>query len=135
MTQKITNKNDRARSLVRGMLWAGVWLLVGIAMPWGSQAAELGPITDDNVAQRAAVATTAQEHEALAAYFRAESAAFGEKVKVHEAMLDTWQKTTAGRPLENMREHCRSAMRSLGKLQRDYEAYAKEQESLAKAAK
>ncbi len=97
--------------------------------------AQAGPITDDNVAERVGSAKTAEEHQALAAYFHTQAAAQAQAFKAHEAMMDTWQKATAGRPLENMREHCKSAMSASRKLQRDYEAFAKEQEALATAAK
>lgn len=62
-------------------------------------------ITDANVTDAIAAAKTPQDHQAIAAYFRAQAAAAGEKVKLHEAMLASWEKTVSGKGLEHMRTH------------------------------
>jgi len=91
-------------------------------------------VTDQNVAERVAAAKTAQEHEALATFFKGEAAAAGDKVKEHESMLASWQKTTSGRSIVVMRQHCQNAITSYKRLQKDYQAMAEEQEKLAKEA-
>jgi len=92
-------------------------------------------ITDQNVAERVATAKTAPEHDAIAAFFKAQATAAGDKVKEHEAMLATWEKGTSGRSIIVMRQHCQDAIASYKKLQKDYAAMAAEQEALAKKAK
>jgi len=91
-------------------------------------------VTEQNVADRVASAKTAQDHEALATFFKGQAATAGEKLKEHEAMLGTWKKTTSGRSLNVMRQHCEDAIASYKKLQKDYEAMATEQEKMAKKA-
>jgi hypothetical protein len=90
-------------------------------------------VTDQNVADRVASAKTAQDHEAIATFFKAQAATAGEKVKEHEAMLGSW-KTTSGRSLNVMKQHCEDAIASFKKLQKDYAAMAAEQEKMAKKA-
>lgn len=92
-------------------------------------------ITDQNVAERVTTAKTAPEHDAIAAFFKAQATAAGDKVKEHEAMLATWEKGTSGRSIIVMRQHCQDAIASYKKLQKDYAAMAAEQEALAKKAK
>ncbi len=92
-------------------------------------------VTEQNVAERVATAKTAPEHEAIAAFFKAQATAAGDKVKEHEAMLASWEKGTSGRSLNVMRQHCQDAIASYKKLQKDYTAMAAEQETLAKKAK
>jgi len=91
-------------------------------------------VTAQNVAERVTAARTGQEHEALASFFKGQAASAGEKVKEHETMLASWQKTTSGRSIVVMRQHCQDAITSYKKLQKDYEAMANEQEKLAKEA-
>jgi len=81
-------------------------------------------VTEQNVAERIATMKTPQDHEAIAAFFKAQAAAEGVKVKEHETMLASWKKTVAGRSLVNMIQHCESALAAHKKLQKDYEAMA-----------
>ena len=91
-------------------------------------------VTEQNVAERIAAAKTPQEHEAIATFFKGQAAAAGEKAKEHEAMLGSWKKSTSGRSLNVMRQHCEDAIASYKKLQKDYEALADEHEKMAKKA-
>ena len=108
-------------------------LLVGTAAR--ARAADTAAITEQNVAEHLASAHSAQDHQAIAAFFRSEAAAAGDHLKMHEAMLASWEKSVAGRSLQVMREHCHAIMRSLTQMQKDYEAMAQEHEKLAKMAK
>lgn len=90
-------------------------------------------VTEQNVADRVTSAKTAQDHEAIATFFKGEATKAGEKLKEHEAMLGSW-KTTSGRSLNVMKQHCEDAIASYKKLQKDYTAMAAEQEKLAKKA-
>ena len=91
-------------------------------------------VTEQNVAERVASAKTAQDHEAIATFFKAQAAKAGEQAKEHEAMVGTWKATTAGRGLYAMRQHCEANIASYKKLQKDYEAMAAEEEKMAKKA-
>ena len=64
--------------------------------------------------------------EPTAAFLKDQAATAGEKVKEHEAMLASWTKNTPGVSLEVMRRHCKDAIASFKKLQKDYEALAQE---------
>ena len=92
-------------------------------------------VTEQNVAEKVATAKTPQDHEAIAAYFKAQAAAAGEKVKEHEAMLASWTKTTAGKGLTVMKQHCEGVIASFKKIEKDDDAMAKEHEKMAKSAK
>ena len=65
----------------------------------------------------------AQEPEATTREAAIEQAQ-AEKVKLHEAMLTSWEKTVSGRSLENMRKHCNDVIASARKAQKAYEAMA-----------
>ena len=91
-------------------------------------------VTEQNVAERVASAKTAQDHQALATFFKGQAATAGEKVKEHQAMLGTWKETTSGRGLIAMRQHCEANIASYKKLQKDYQAMAAEEEKMAKKA-
>ena len=90
-------------------------------------------ITDDNVAERVASAQTAADHEALAAYFDAQSAAAATKVKMHEKMMTGSAMVGKGAATWDM--HCKSLLRSYKQAQADAKALADVQRSLAAQAK
>ena len=92
-------------------------------------------VTDANVADAIAAAKTQQDHEAIAAYFRAQAAAQGEKVALHEAMLKGWEKTVSGKSLEHMRKHCHNLIQSFRNMQKEYEAMAEMHAHMAKGTK
>lgn len=92
-----------------------------------TQALAADTVTDANVAEAIAAAKTPQDHEALAAYFRAQAAAQGEKVKLHEAMLKSWDKIVSGNSLVHMRQHCNDLIASSRKMQKAHEAMAEMQ--------
>jgi hypothetical protein len=91
-------------------------------------------VTEQNVAERIATMKTAQDHEAIAAFFKAQAAAAGEQVKIHEAMLASWKKSISGHSLVTMTQHCEGLIASYKKLQKDNEALAEAHEKMAKAA-
>lgn len=97
-------------------------LTIGMTAP--PQAVAADRVTDANVTEAIASAKTSQDHGAIAAYFKEQAAAQAEKVKLHEAMLKSWEKTVAGRSLENMRKHCNDLIASFRKAQKAYEAMA-----------
>lgn len=91
-------------------------------------------VTDGNVAERIAGAQTAADHEALAAYFRAQAAAAGEKVKLHQAMLASVTAKWAGKNSASWERHCRSLIRMYTDAQKEAEGLAAEHDAMAKAA-
>lgn len=111
-----------------GLMWAAFTL--------GSvqSARAAGPVTDDNVAERLASAQTAADHEALAAYFRAEAAAAGEKVKLHQAMLASATKKVAGKSWVSWELHCNGLIKMYKDAQKEAEGLAAEHEAMAKVA-
>ncbi|HLE57048.1 MAG TPA: hypothetical protein VJB15_08195, partial [Rhodothermia bacterium] len=80
--------------------------------------AEGGAVTDDNLAQSIASATTAADHEALAAYFRGKAAESAERVKRHEAMIKSYEKI-GGRPFQVWKPHCDSLIHTAREAQKD----------------
>ena len=126
-------QGTRRRVLVRSGILAGISLLLLATSPWPIQAAQAGPVTGDNVAQRVATAKTAEDHEALAAYYRAQAADKAGQVKRHEAMLKSYE-NVAGTSKEVMRNHCQMLLQSYRRQQEEYEALAQEHERLAKSA-
>jgi hypothetical protein len=89
------------------------------------------PVTQDNVAEKLASASTAADHAALATYFRAEAAKAGAEVERHEKMLSSIR-TKGGKPYRNNRGHCRNLIRSNRLEQEAFEDLASEQEIEAK---
>ena len=131
-TRQSGQVSSRARRQ-RVLLAAVALLLVGTAAR--ARAADTAAVTEQNVAERVASAHSAQDYEAIEAFFRSEAAAAGDHLKMHEAMLASWEKSVSGRSLQVMREHCHAVMRELTKMHKDYEAMAQEYEKLAKKAK
>ena len=97
-------------------------LTIGMCAPTHAVAADT--VTDANIVAAIAGAKTSQDHEAIAAYFRTQAAAQGEKVKLHEAMLKAWETTVSGNSLVHMRQHCNDLIASFRKAQKAYEAMA-----------
>lgn len=112
---------------VRALIGAFILLL----LPLATRAADTGPVTEANVAQRVQAAKTAADHEALAAYFQAQSAAAAQKVKDHEAMLASFNQI-GGRPSQVWKTHCESLIKSFRTAAKDYQMLAQEQSTLAK---
>lgn len=92
------------------------------------------PITDDNVVERVASAQTAADHEALAAYFDAQAAAAAAKVKMHEKMLASPNLGIAGKTAASWEMHCKNMLRNYKEAQKEAEALAATQRSMAKEA-
>lgn len=87
-------------------------------------------VTDENVVEQVQDAKTAEDHEALAAYFNAKAAAAAANVKKHRAMMSVMR----GKPRSPWRGHCQNLVKTYQKQQEDYAALAKEQQKLAKTA-
>lgn len=86
-------------------------------------------VTDDSVVEQVQAAKTAADHEALAAYFRAQAAAAAANAKKHEAMT-----MPMGGSRDIWANHCKSLVKTFNEQQKDYTALAAEQEKLAKEA-
>jgi hypothetical protein len=91
-------------------------LLASLLTPAIASASDM---KDADIAQKIAAASTAEEHQALADYYRQQAASAAEKVKGHEAMLESY-----GRPYDNMKQHCRRLISSYKEEQKEYEALA-----------
>ena len=127
------SERSKGRKFVCVIILACTIGWIGTAtIPRAVSAAE---VTDANVAEAIAAAKAPQDHEAIAAYFRAQAAAQGEKVKLHEAMLKSWEKTVSGKSLEHMRKHCENLIASFRKMEKEYAAMAEMHADMAKSAK
>ena len=96
--------------------------------------ASAGDITAANVGERIASAKTPAEHQAIADYFSSEAAAEGERVKLHESMLEGYKKA-GGKPYQNMIAHSQAMLGESRKLRKDYAAMADLHAKMAKTAK
>ena len=108
-------------------------LLFGLGMVRLAEAQDAGPVTEQNVTQRISTAKTAADHQALAAYFKAQAATAAQKVKDHQAMLASFKKI-GGKPGQVWESHCQSLIKTYGTQAKDYEKLADEQDTLAKEA-
>ncbi len=104
-----------------------VFVLLTASPVWRAWAQAAGPVTDENVVERIAQAKTPAEHEAIAAYYKAQAAVAASKVKEHEAMVKAYSSKT-------MNRHCESLLQTYRAQQKDLEALAKDHEDMAKAA-
>lgn len=109
-------------------LLAVIGLLVTTITP-----AARADVTEDNLADKVATATTAADHEAIAIYFRGVAAENAKKVTDHEAMM---MRMTAkrGKPAAIWEAHCKSLIAAYGAVQKEAEGLAAEHERLAKEA-
>ncbi len=132
---KTTHEPGTARPewLPRTAAWAGVLLLVVVGNAWRIEASEAGTLTEENVAQHIATATTAADHETLATFYRSQATAKADQVKEHEAMLKSYD-NVAGTSKELMRSHCQILIQSFRQAQQAYQNLARQHEQLAKEA-
>jgi hypothetical protein len=114
----------------RRTLLAFAALALGLVLATSAGAAE---ITEDDVVAHIAAAKTAEDHEAIAAYFRGKAARQAEQVKLHEAMLAAYDRQ-GGKQYGYMTPHCRTIIAELRELEEGFLAMAKEHEALAKNA-
>ncbi len=119
------------RSLSRLAIAGAVAL--GLALAGVAHAQE--PITEANVAQHIATAKTAADHQAIANFYKAQAAAAGEKVKMHEAMDAAYKSGQTGKTEARFHEHCKDLISSYKKEQKDNLELAKEHEEMAAKAK
>jgi hypothetical protein len=121
----------RERKWIARVVWGSILVFVVLAGVRSQPALAADAITDANVAAAIAAAKTPQDYEAISGYFRAQAAAAGEKVKLHEAMLTSWEKTVSGKALDHMRSHCRGLIASFREQQKENEALAEQYAKLA----
>jgi hypothetical protein len=114
------------------MIRNGILALVcaaAIASAYAAAPAAAETVTSDNVAELTQQATTAADHEALAAYFRGEAKAAAAKAQKHRAMI-------AVGPPKSSRSvwdaHCKRLIQSFESEAAAYSDLAKEQDVLAK---
>ncbi len=92
------------------------------------------PVTEANVAEKLTNASSAEDHDALAAYFLAQAAKAATEVEHHEKMLTAIRR--AGKKTYRYRGnrlHCRELIRSFRGVQEAFEDLAADQETAAKA--
>jgi hypothetical protein len=137
----MADKNNRFPKVVtRGSNHAGLWLslVLGllILIGQGGSVALAEPITHENIVQRITDAKTPADHEAIAAYYRAEAAAAEAKMKEHEKMKQAYRSIGKSAPYANRhRRYCESLISSNREVKDDYEALAEEHERIAEGLK
>ncbi len=94
-------------------------------------AADTAEVTDANVEQMVANAKTAQDHEAIAAYYDRAAAAADEQVKLHEHLLEGYKKMPR---FSTMAMHCDRMVRAYKSAAGENRALADEHRKMAKAA-
>ena len=104
-------------------------LAAGLALGWAQTAARAETITDDNIDAAVMAAKTAEEHQALAAYFTAKSEQALANVERHSRMSHAFGSGKAGQSWES---HCHALMRTSKEQAKEYAALAKEQAAFAK---
>jgi len=105
--------------------------LTFVALPGSTSAG--GGVTDANVAERSASASTAADHQALAEYFRGKATEESKRVAMHEDMLARMK--GHGKPAKNLIPHCNSLIHSARQSQEAYENLAKLHSEMAKKAR
>jgi len=106
-------------------------LVVASPAPNAAVATDSAGITEENFMEKVGAASTKADHEALAAYFRAEAKAKAESVARHEAMFKSWR-NVQGKPKGHMRAHCETLLNTYAAQQKALEALAEDHEKLAK---
>jgi hypothetical protein len=110
-----------------------VAVLLAVFLLFGSAVQAAGPVTEDNIGDRITAAKSANDHQAIATFFRAKAAASGEEAKRHEKMSAEYAALSSYNSMI-MRDHCKPLIESNRKAQESYEALASDHEKLAKEA-
>ena len=102
----------------------------------GNAAAAVGPVTAKNLKQKITSATTAADHKAIAAYYRAEVAKAQSKVIEHQEMTEAYRKAGFGTVSKTPNapgtiEHCNHLVKTYQSLAESLEMMAKEHEAMA----
>jgi hypothetical protein len=132
-------KNRFPKVVTKGPNYAGLWLylflgLLILTAQWTVALAET--ITSENIAQRITDAKTPADHEAIAAYYPAETTAVEARIKVHEKMKQSYRSIDKSSHYERWhRWYCDSLISSSRTAKNDYEALAEEHEHIAEALK
>ena len=99
-------------------------------------AAAAGSVTAKNLKQKITSAKTANDHKAIAAYYRAEAAKAQAKVTEHQEMTETYRKAGFGTVSKTPNapgtiEHCNHLVKTYQSLAESLEVMAKEHEAMA----
>ncbi len=122
----------------RGLGASRSYALVGmvlLALMLAIQPVRAATVTGDNLDESIAAAKTAEEHEAIATYFKGKADDARAQVKAHEGMLKAYGRWGSGKEKGHHANHCKDAIKSYENIAKDYDALAKEHETMAKKAK
>jgi hypothetical protein len=102
----------------------------------GHAAAAAGAVTAKNLKQKITSAKTANDHKAIAAYYRAEAAKAQAKVSEHQEMAEVYRKAGFGTVSKTPNapgtiEHCNHLVKTYQSLAESLEMMAKEHEAMA----
>jgi hypothetical protein len=127
-----------ARQISRQSLGLVLALIAALATgsATGHAAAAAGPVTAKNLKQKIMSAKTADDHKAIAAYYRAEAAKAQAKVTEHQEMAETYRKAGFGTVSKTPNapgtiEHCNHLVKTYQSLAESLEMMAKEHEVMA----
>lgn len=111
---------------------AGVAALFALSLAMGAGSALAADITDANAFEKSATASTAADHQALAAYFTEKAAEAGKEAELHQKMLTA---SMSGRNYAGMQPHCKKLISANEDAQKAYKELADLHAKLAKDAK
>ena len=99
-------------------------------------AAAVGSVTSKNLKEKITSAKTANDHKAIAAYYRAEAAKAQAKITEHQEMTEVYRKAGFGTVSKSPNapgtiEHCNHLVKTYQSLAESLEMMAKEHEAMA----
>jgi hypothetical protein len=106
-----------------------VWLTLAV------QPVHAGTVTDYNLSGSIAAATTATDHEAIAAYYQGKGSEALAQAEAHKAMQSNYEKWGSGKEQMQHQFHCKDLIESFEKVAKSYETLAKEHLEMAKKVK
>lgn len=130
MRRRVLDETSNRRCMRIGVLSLA---LVGLTL--AVQPVHAGTVTDYNLNSSIAAATTAADHEAIAAYYRSEASEALAQAEAHKAMENTYQKWGTGKEQMQHQFHCKDLISSFENVAKNYETLAKEHAEMAKKVK
>lgn len=119
----------------RGGMRMGVLSLALIGLMLTVQPVRAGTVTGDNLNDSIAAATTAADHEAIAAYYQSKATEALSQAESHKVMEKTYKRWGSGKEQMYHNFHCKGLIRSYENLAKSYETLAKEHAEMAKKVK
>ena len=113
----------------------GMLSLALLGMALAVHPVRAGTVTDDNLNDSIAAATTAEDHQAIAAYYQAQATKVLDQAETHKSMEKSYKRWGTGKEQMHHNFHCKDLIRSDQNLAKSYETLAKEHLAMAKKIK